>query len=155
MYEHLPKFYCSQCPTICISEDQLKKHRSYSHSNKPKQTWKPKQRQNCAICGKDFSTSKALKNHIIIMHENSAQFQCEICNRKCADGGRLRDHVKTVHTKVTCEICHEVQYNWYYLKRHKASAHGMIPSGYTKCPHCTLVFRTNCNLLKHINSKHR
>ena len=151
----MPKFHCTQCQTICISEDQLKKHRSYSHSNKPKQAYvKPKQ-QHCAICSKDFSSSKALKNHIIIAHENNPQFQCEICNRKLPDGGRLRDHVKNVHTKVTCEICHEVQYNGYYLTRHKASAHGMIPSGYTKCPHCALVFRNNPTLLKHIDSKHR
>ena len=35
---------------------------------------------------------------------------------------KLRDHVKTVLNKVTCEICHEIKYNWYFLKRHKALA---------------------------------
>ena len=155
MYEHLPKYFCSQCPTICISEHQLKKHQSYSHSNKPT---KPKPRQHCTICGKDFSDMKGLKNHMIMIHgkgENSARFQCEICNKRMPTAGKLKDHINTVHTKATCEICHEVQYNWFYLKRHKASAHGMIPSGYTKCPHCVLVFRNNSTLLKHIDSKHR
>ena len=158
MYEHLPKYLCSHCPRICISEHQLKKHQSYSHSNKLKQPTKPKPRQHCAICKKEVSSVRALKNHMIMMHENgenSAQFQCETCNKRMPTATKLKEHFRDVHTKVTCEICHEVQYNWYYLKRHKASAHGMIPSGYTKCPHCALVFRTNCTLLKHINSKHR
>ena len=157
MYEHLPKYLCSHCPRICISEHQLKKHQRFSHSNK-KPTIKPIPRQHCAICKKDFSTVSTLKNHMIMMHEkgeNSALFQCEICNKRMPTATKLKEHFRDVHTKVTCEICHEVQYNWYYLKRHKASAHGMIPSGYTKCPHCALVFRNNCTLLKHINSKHR
>ena len=157
MYEHLPKYLCSHCPRICISEHQLKKHQIVSHSNK-KRTIKPIPRQQCAICKKVVSSVRALKNHMIMMHENgenSAHFQCETCKKRMPTATKLKEHIKEVHTKVTCEICHEVQYNWYYLKRHKASAHGMIPAGYTKCPHCALVFRTNCTLLKHINSKHR
>jgi len=155
MYEHLPKYFCSQCPTICISEHQLKKHQRFSHSNKVIQPTKPKPRHHCTICVKDFSQIKALQNHMIMMHENSAQFQCEICNKRMSTARRLNEHIKIAHTKVTCEICHEVQYNWYYLKRHKASAHGMIPSGYSKCPQCALIFKNSCTLLKHINSKHR
>ena len=96
-----------------------------------------------------------MKRHIAEVHAGQHQFQCEICNRKLPDGGRLRDHVKNVHTKVTCEICHEVQYNMYYLTRHKASAHGIIPSGYSKCPHCALVFKQKEALMRHITTKHR
>ena len=155
MYEHLPKLYCSQCPIICISESQLKKHQIFSHSKKLKQTLKTTPRQHCAICGKDFSLAKGLKNHMIMIHGDSTQFKCEICDKRMPTGAKLKDHVKTVHTKVTCEICHQIQYNWYYLKRHKTSAHGIIPSGYSKCPHCALVFRQNASLLKHIDSKHK
>ena len=102
-----------------------------------------------------FSTSKNLKNHMIMIHGESTQFKCEICDKRMPNGGKLKDHVKTVHTKVTCEICHQVQYNWYYLKRHKTSAHGIVPNGYSKCPHCELVFRQNASLLKHIDTKHK
>ena len=152
MYEHLPKFYCSQCPNICISKSQLTKHEYFAHSKKRIQT---QPRQQCAICGKDFAAAKNLKNHMIMIHGDSTQFKCEICDKRMPSGGKLKDHIKGVHTKVTCEICHEIQYNWYYLRRHKTSAHGIIPSGYSKCPHCALTFRQNASLLKHIDSKHK
>merc|ERR1711997_617059 len=48
-------------------------------------------------------------------------YECDVCHRKSPSISKLKDHKKQVHTKVTCEICEEVQYNWFYLKRHKAS----------------------------------
>ena len=65
MYEHLPKFFCTQCPTICISEHQLKKHQKISHSNK-KRILQAKSRYPCTICGKDLSSITCLKNHMIL-----------------------------------------------------------------------------------------
>ena len=57
--------------------------------------------------------------------------------------------------KVTCEICNEVTYNAFYLKRHKASVHGVIPHGSFKCKHCPLFFKGTSALLKHVTTKHR
>ena len=62
--------------------------------------------------------------------------------------------MKEVHTKVTCDLCDEVQYNYFYLKRHKASIHGIIPQNSIKCQHCPAFFKSSANLNKHLDNKH-
>jgi len=92
---------------------------------------------------------------MIMEHEEGPKFSCNICDRKMATTGKLKYHMKQVHTKVTCEICNEVMYNAFYLQRHKASVHGLVPKGSFKCQYCPLIFKQNMSLDKHINSKHR
>jgi len=87
-------------------------------------------------------------------HENSAKYECGVCHRKLPTAGKLKDHMKQVHTKVTCEICEEIQYNWFYLKRHKASIHGIMPRDAIKCRLCPLIFKSDISLKKHLAAKH-
>ena len=54
----------------------------------------------CPICKKDYSGQVALKNHIILKHERSAQHQCEICQGKYPTATKLRHHINMVHSKV-------------------------------------------------------
>ena len=96
-----------------------------------------------------------LKKHVIMEHEGP-KFQCDICERKMATEASMKDHKKQVHTKGPCDMCNDnVLYNSFYLKRHKAAAHGLIPEGSFKCQQCPLFFKGNSALVKHINSKHR
>ena len=54
-------------------------------------------------------------------HEESAQYQCEVCHRKQPSAIKLRHHIIDVHTKVTCDLCNEVLYNIHYMKKHKVA----------------------------------
>ena len=89
-----------------------------------------------------------------MMHENSGAFECQICNRKFPNTPKLNDHVNIVHTKVSCELCNEVLYNKFYMKRHKAAVHGIIPQGSFKCRSCPMFFKAEKSLISHVKTKH-
>jgi len=153
MFENKPKFICSHCSNIYISEKSLKAHAFTAHSKKPKRIG-PKIEVQCSFCEKTYGTKQRLRDHVIMEHENSAKYECGVCHRKLPTAGKLKDHMKQVHTKVTCEICEEVQYNWFYLKRHKASIHGIMPRDAIKCRLCPLIFKSDISLKKHLAAKH-
>ena len=87
-------------------------------------------------------------------HEESAQYQCEVCHRKQPSAIKLRHHIIDVHTKVTCDLCNEVLYNIHYMKKHKAQVHGIIPHNSHKCQLCPMIYRSEGALKKHMVSKH-
>ena len=64
------------------------------------------------------------------------------------------DHKNFCHKREICDICHKVQYNFYYLRRHRAEAHGIIAEGMVQCDFCPLVFTHKSQMKEHILSKH-
>ena len=36
----------------------------------------------CPHCEKTYGTKQRLNDHIVLEHENSAKFECDICHRK-------------------------------------------------------------------------
>ena len=87
----------------------LKAHVSGCHTKKVSKT-KQERFFQCGHCDKKYAAPKGLKNHMIIEHEGGPQFGCTICSRKMPCQATLNYHVKQVHTKVTCEICNEVEW---------------------------------------------
>ena len=63
------------------------------HSNAPRRYIKSQYQAQCPYCEKQFVTNVALTNHIILKHENSAQFQCDICHGKYPSENKLRVHI--------------------------------------------------------------
>ena len=108
--------------------------------------------QQCPICDKKFTY---LRNHILNKHdENGPQIQCDKCPRKFITDGKLKTHVKLVHERVECEVCHQQICNFFMLKRHKAKVHGIKPDNVHQCQHCPLFFSTKVAIDKHIATKH-
>ena len=153
MFENNPKFICSQCPNIYPSEKSLKAHIHHKHRRRIVEN-KAAKIERCAYCGKVFQNKSRLSTHVLNIHENSGAFPCETCNRKFPSESTLFDHVKLVHTKVSCELCNEVLYNKFYLKRHKAAVHGIIPQDSFKCIACPMFFKAEKSLISHVKSKH-
>jgi len=152
IYEHRTKYTCSECPSVFIEERSLKAHMKYTHFEKPTKTriknW------HCKQCDKRYLTPVSLKKHVIMEHEGP-KFQCDICQRKMATEASMKEHKKQVHIKGPCDLCNDnVLYNSFYLKRHKAIAHGVIPEGSLKCEQCPLFFKGVTALVKHVDSKH-
>ena len=152
IFEDKVKFICKQCPNIYITQMDLKQH-EYYHKDK-KLGKNVVSRVACQYCGKTFSGKEKLKDHIIVIHEDSCQFQCEICSKKMPSAGKLKSHIGQVHTKVTCEVCKEVLYNAFYLRKHKATMHGIIPQNSFRCHICSMIFKQETSLKKHLASKH-
>ena len=142
MFENTPKFICSHCSHIESSHH-------YAQSGNPKKIGH-KILVQYSFCIKTYKKNQRQINHVIVQHENSAKYDCGLCHQK----ELLKDQMRQVHTKVICEICEEVQYNWFYLKRHKASIHGIMPRDAIKCRLCPLIFKSDISLKKHLAAKH-
>ena len=112
--------------------------------------WKKKSFWQRLTC----TAMERLREHIILQHSDSAQFKCDTCQRKFASGPRLRDHIKQTHTRERCEICGEELYNMHYLRKHKASVHGILPPKSHKCHFCPDFFMQEHMLQKHLEKKH-
>jgi hypothetical protein len=69
MFENKPKFICSHCSNIYISEKSLKAHAFTAHSKKPKRIG-PKILVKCSFCEKTYGTKQRLRDHVIMEHEN-------------------------------------------------------------------------------------
>ena len=156
MLEGTTKYICSQCPNIYTNEKTLKAHVRHKHTKKlvKNNGASAKITCKCTYCGKSFTNRGTLSKHVQMLHENSGAFECEICNRKFPSVSKLKDHVNIVHTKVSCELCNEVLYNKFYMKRHKAAVHGIIPQGSFKCRSCPMFFKAEKSLISHVKTKH-
>ena len=112
--------------------------------------------RKCPHCDKVYQRGSGIqiREHITMEHGDGGQFICENCNRKFGSGARLRDHIKQVHTRVTCDLCQEVLYNTFYLRKHKAYVHGIVPANSFKCQFCPEFFKHEIMLQKHVGSNH-
>ena len=146
------RYQCDVCKAYFLAKGVLIAHKAFYHSkNKNKG---PKKMYSCPYCQKEFSVKTNLIEHINV-HENNTPFDCEFCNRKFGSESKRKCHINTVHTRVTCNVCGQIQYNSFYLKRHKASAHGILPPNAVKCPHCPEWFSYQSFLDRHMRNKHQ
>ena len=86
LLENMKKYFCSNCPNVYTTKESFKSHVKHMHSNKPKKYERSKIRFQCPYCEKTYCGSKPLQDHIVLKHEKSPKFQCEICQ-----GNLLRD----------------------------------------------------------------
>ena len=108
----------------------------------------------CVYCGKNFSQQGNFEEHVKVKHENSATFNCPECPRSFGTSKKLNNHKKLVHMRVKCEVCGQEICNSFMLRRHKASAHGIVPKDVYQCKLCPMFFSLELSLDKHIESKH-
>lgn len=158
-YKDQPQFICDQCPDIFLTEAHLKGHISRKHTKKSNteqstNTANKHVRKQCPNCEKTFGGYNALREHILVKHENNTPHQCEQCPRKFGLSHTLRVHQKYVHTKVRCDVCNEEVCNSFVLKRHKATVHGIVPTNSIKCLLCPMFFHTKKSLQNHVDKKH-
>ena len=95
-----------------------------------------------------------LREHVLVVHEKTTPFPCDKCSQKFGTRNYLKSHITVVHSKENCDICGQQVYNLFELKRHKASAHGIIPEGVFLCDTCPLFFKYQLNLTRHKQTKH-
>ena len=164
---------CYHCAKVFTNKSNLENHilrdhtaetdkapsftKKYRQSNDRKnyiKRTKTREKLICQHCEKTFMHPKNLREHILVTHENYTPYHCDQCPRKFGIRSKLKSHKDVVHAKVICDICDQQTYNFFELKRHKASAHGIVPENVFLCDICPLFFKHQVNLDKHKQSKH-
>ena len=147
------KYKCNVCANLFISKISLSAHKAYKHNASNKRFLQKKIWQ-CPHCDKEFRAFGAFNEHVKCIHEGRADFECELCPRKFGSQQFLTSHIKIKHTRVTCDICGQLQYNFHYLNKHKGSAHGIIPANAFRCGQCPEWYKSKPRLEHHMKTKH-
>mmetsp|Transcript_12621 Transcript_12621/g.23628 ORF Transcript_12621/g.23628 Transcript_12621/m.23628 type:complete len:159 (-) Transcript_12621:8-484(-) len=81
----------------------------------------------CIFCYQEFRGNKGLKQHLAKMHTNLAKLdECAVCGKWFTSKHAVKFHLQQVHqkaTRVECKVCGKMIYNKYSLKKHMASVH--------------------------------
>ena len=152
---------CEHCPRVFLNKSTCYQHNYLNHG---KRKGKPNVKMGktsharidkcCEHCGKFFKRQRNYLEHIMVVHENNTPHHCDQCSQKYGLKCMLKNHVRKVHTRMDCNVCGMQLYNQFYLTKHKASVHGIIPPGSFKCGYCPMWFKFQPNLENHLRSKH-
>ena len=159
-FKNQKQYLCDECPDVFMSNTGLHLHKVSMHcqesvKKKAKKLLAKKEKKSCPHCTKTFNCLSNFREHVKVVHRKSTPFECDQCPRKFGYVTKLKNHKRQVHTRVNCDICGQEICNTFMVKRHKASVHGIIPSGVFQCKQCPLFFEWEKNLQYHIEKKHK
>ncbi|XP_029998156.1 uncharacterized protein LOC115424805 isoform X2 [Sphaeramia orbicularis] len=106
-------------------------------------------RNQCGACGRVFSTSAALENHVGL-HTRSRPFSCKLCGKSFLDSKGLKRHDR-VHRNGRIHVCPKCGKGFVYtfcLTKHLQMVHGKVRP--FNCKVCKKGFFTERDLEGHI-----
>ena len=117
---------CDQCDKVYVSCSQLFYHRRQVHSKlssficehcgksfntpngfKHHSLIHKGHRYQCKLCDAHFSSSSALVDHKVRVHEKKMKYQCEYCGRRFFVRGNMTKHIKRRHSD---GVYHPIQF---------------------------------------------
>ena len=134
---------CRSCALKFYSEEERMEHLKAFHTK-------------CEICGLAFRSVKALKMHILGVHEKRKPVKCPKCDHRCSQKSNLTVHDFLVHQQkkdVICTYCGKA-----FSMKGSLNAH--IKNCHTKdrkyaCTLCPKKFVAPCRLRSHVKTAHR
>ena len=168
LYSHMRKhtgqlYRCSACTFSTINKGHLIEHEAV-HS---------KERHECEICHKDYSTQKSLYGHVRRKHADTPDgkdymislgagqtrnqailHQCHVCNRKFKkkidrDRHMYMHNIKNNPNIFSCGLCNRACSRRVYLEKH-LTRHRMIYF----CSECDEKFPSTTHLTQHLADVH-
>lgn len=114
-------------------------------------------RFDCEVCGKLFHTTRDVKQHCQVVHENRKPFLCEKCGMAFGLKGNLVKHQRNMHasgrTVFPCPTCQRIFSMKGNLTKHIQTVHERIrPFG---CDLCSAFFSRRSNLNQHRRLVHK
>ncbi|KAK6173864.1 hypothetical protein SNE40_017246 [Patella caerulea] len=144
LHEPDPQFKCGDCEKAFPFCHMLNAHRKHVHEHVKS--------HQCHFCGKQFSTGRVLRDHLLI-HTQERPHICQFCNKAFTQAFNLKRHMWT-HTGVkpySCDICLKSFRGSTDLKRHRLIHNSLKPH---QCELCDLAFRQLSHLNTHRKSQH-
>ena len=144
-------FTCELCGKVYELYNQMRRHQRRSHQAKRKE-----RNFLCDTCGKAFSNSRSLSNHVV-MHTGQ-KFPCLHCHKEMPSAWSLHLHTKRRHTRVEahiCPICNKSVSDRSGLRYHMAKQHGDDSNSlgsnisYQHCDQCDKKYCSQSDLKKH------
>ncbi|XP_076442724.1 uncharacterized protein LOC143281401 [Babylonia areolata] len=138
---------CPHCVASFVDANNLKRHLSYTHGEKPAETRKRKGDVKCEECGKTFSRPSRLVRHKLT-HSGQKPFVCDVCNKSFSQAGNLKTH-QILHTgrkPFICDVCHKAFSDGGNLKKHQVIHTGDKPF---VCDVCDKAFVETGHLKRH------
>ena len=138
-------YQCNDCNKCFKILTNAQRHVACRHMNENEKVFK------CHYdnCNKRFALWRMLNQHKNI---HSSRFECNICNRKCSDFGKLTIH-KRIHSgekPYACNICRRKFSTLGDLKKHKDGVHNVNGKEF-KCAICAKSFGLQAALNSHKN----
>ena len=150
---------CGFCPAYFAYTNHRQKHHEVCEekykqmSETDKNNWdKRKEKSVCPHCAKKL-TKGYMQKHINSEH-GTHQIKCTHpgCTFIIRHPTAVKDHMITVHSSHTCEICGWVGKQKKHLVRHKISVHTDSDKKPFKCEVCNKGFHCSNSLRDHINT---
>ena len=138
-----------------------------------------KRSNQCNVCGKHFTTTKSLKRHVLVVHENPKKRTpkavvdklskakkkkirheegpkeriCDVCDAKFPTRNKLIEHKSIDHFEnFPCKICGKVFKTHNHLQVHKKHVH--IEEKNYQCDQCEKSYKNLGGLIGHRKTAH-
>nr|XP_012216878.1 PREDICTED: zinc finger protein 615-like [Linepithema humile] len=137
-----PTFECDICKATFRIKQMLITHIKNKHGGE--------KRYKCAQCGKGFSGTKSLYNHILL-HTGRKPYSCEYCDMsfRRKDSRDLHRRKHTNEQPFQCQDCDQSFSTYNNRSKHRKKEHG---EGITeKCPECREKYNSQQEVRIHLN----
>lgn len=144
---HEKTFKCDKCHESFYKKQTLTHHKLSVHEKT----------LTCLVCDKTFARPYRLAQHNEKYHGESPAYQCDHpgCFSNFKTWSALRLHVKTVHPKLECKICHKKCVGVKGLSSHMLSHDDTKMVKVWNCNYCDVgKFAKKLDLLDHYNKFH-
>lgn len=140
--DSIPRFSCSQCSKLLVSQADLERHLKTVHVEN---------KLLCNICGKTCSSRNTLNTHLN-QHKGKTPFSCQQCNKTYFTKNGLQLHISAMHSetkrdKFLCSICGKG-----FATKQRLEIHHLSHTGEKNydCYLCEKKFATSFRLRAHL-----
>ncbi|KAG7303636.1 hypothetical protein JYU34_012166 [Plutella xylostella] len=166
---------CDLCHKSFFKKSALMTHRATIHKIGPVVIEKKKKDKVCETCGKGFSSTAVLANHIRT-HTGERPWHCPDCPATFKANGTLQAHLMSIHDKtvnrlgqekkadkICCDVCGRqfispsalrLHYDFHHLKKKTKHHCEICDKGPYKCRSCDVTYSARNNMYEHYKLKH-